>query len=49
MFVGVAEAVPIADVATGLARFFKSQPGVTFLSDVTVMRSEYFATARSDP
>ena len=49
MFVGVAEPCPIAEVARGLARFFKSRPGVTFLSDVAVMRSEYFAAARSAP
>ncbi len=49
MFVGVAEAGPIVDVARGLARLFQNRPGVTFLSDVAVMRSEYFATARSEP
>jgi nitrogen regulatory protein PII len=49
MFVGVAEAAPIADVARGLARLFQSRPGVTFLSDVAVMRSDYFATVRTEP
>lgn len=45
MFVGVGEPAPIADVARGLARLFKARPGVTFLSDVEVMRSDYFARA----
>ena len=43
MFVGVAEEKVIADVARGLARLFEKRPGVTFLSDVEVMRSDYFA------
>ena len=43
MFVGVAEPDLIADVARGLARLFTSLPGVTFLSDVDVLRSDYFA------
>jgi PII-like signaling protein len=43
MFVGVAEEKAIADVARGLARLFEKRPGVTFLSDVEVMRSDYFA------
>jgi nitrogen regulatory protein PII len=47
MFVGVAEAGPIAEVARGLARLFQSLPGVTFLSDVAVLRSDYFAIVRS--
>ncbi|MBU3991263.1 MAG: P-II family nitrogen regulator [Alphaproteobacteria bacterium] len=45
MFVGVAEEKVIADVARGLARLFAKRPGVTFLSDVEVMRSDYFAKA----
>jgi len=49
MFVGVAEAAPIAEAARGLARLFQSLPGVTFLSDVAVMRSDYFATVRTEP
>lgn len=43
MFVGVAEAKVIADVARGLGRLFETRAGVTFLSDVEVMRSDYFA------
>lgn len=42
MFVGVADEKVIADVARGLARLFEKRPGVTFLSDVEVMRSDYF-------
>ncbi|WP_339710008.1 hypothetical protein [uncultured Sphingosinicella sp.] len=45
MFVGVAEEKIIADVARGLARLFQKRPGVTFLSDVEVMRSDYFSKA----
>lgn len=45
MFVGVADDKVIADVARGLARLFERRPGVTFLSDVEVMRSDYFAKA----
>jgi len=47
MFVGVAEPDLIADVARGLARLFAGLPGVTFLSDVEVLRSDYFARAVS--
>lgn len=43
MFVGVAEEEAIADVARGLAHLFEKRPGVTFISDVEVMRSNYFA------
>ena len=45
MYVGVAEPKVIADVARGLSRLFESRPGVTFLSDVEVMRSDYFAAS----
>lgn len=45
MFVGVAEADVISEVAIGLARLFETRPGVTFLSDVEVMRSDYFAAS----
>lgn len=45
MFVGVAESGSIAEVARGLARLFATLPGVTFLSDVEVLRSDYFARA----
>lgn len=45
MFVGVADEQAIADVAGGLAHLFEKRPGVTFLSDVEVMRSDYFAKA----
>lgn len=47
MFVGVAEDKAIAEVARGLARLFEKRPGVTFLSDVEVMRSDYFAAANA--
>lgn len=43
MFIGVADAVAVAEAARGLARLFAHRPGVTFLSDVAVMRSDYFA------
>lgn len=43
MFVGVGDEAIIADVASGLSRHFERRPGVTFLSDVEVMRSDYFA------
>ena len=45
MFVGVADAPIIAELARGLARLFEKRPGVTFLSDVDVIRSDYFAKA----
>lgn len=45
MFVGVAGTEVIDEVAIGLARLFESRPGVTFLSDVDVMRSDYFVAA----
>ena len=43
MYVGVAEPKVILDVARGLSRLFETRPGVTFLSDVDVIRSDYFA------
>ncbi len=43
MFVGVGQPKVIADLARGLARLFETRAGVTFLSDVEVMRSDYFA------
>ena len=43
MFVAVAEQPVIAEVARGLTRLFETRPGVTFLSDVEVIRSGYFA------
>ncbi len=43
MFVGVADPAAIAEAARGLTRLFASIPGVTFLSDVEVIRSDYFA------
>lgn len=43
MVVAVAEAKAIGDVARGLARLFETRAGVTFLSDVEVLRSDYFA------
>ena len=45
MFVGVGEVPVIAEVARGLSRLFAHLPGVTFLSDVEVMRSDYFVKA----
>ena len=49
MFVGVAEPAAIAEVARGLARLFERRPGVTFLSEVEVIRSDYFAGAAVPP
>ena len=43
MFVVVAEHPVIDDAARGLARLFERRPGVLFLSDVEVVRSDYFA------
>lgn len=43
MFVGVAETAPIGEATRALARLFAQMPGVTFVSDVEVMRSDYFA------
>jgi nitrogen regulatory protein PII len=48
MFVGIADAAGIGEVARGLARLFQDRPGVTFLSDVEVMRSDYFARAEAE-
>lgn len=45
MFIGVAASDAIVDVARGLARLFETRAGVTFLSDVEVIRSDYFAKA----
>lgn len=47
IFVGVAERKIIAEVARGLAHLFAQRPGVTFLSDVEVMRSDYFTNLRA--
>lgn len=47
MFVAVGETKVIADIARGLARLFETRAGVTFLSDVEVMRSEYFARSEA--
>ncbi|MDT0575971.1 DUF190 domain-containing protein [Croceicoccus sp. F390] len=43
MFVGVADPDVVTEVAKGLTRLFEKRPGVTFLSDVDVIRSDYFA------
>ena len=47
MYVGVAEPKVIADVARGLGLLFETCAGVTFLSDVNVLRSDYFVVNRS--
>lgn len=44
MFVGVGGDKEISEVAGALARLFETRAGVTFLSDVEVIRSDYFAT-----
>ncbi|MDE2410301.1 MAG: hypothetical protein KGM18_00855 [Sphingomonadales bacterium] len=44
MFVGVADPPAVAEAARGLARLFEQRPGVTFLSDVEVIRSDYFSS-----
>lgn len=48
MFVGVGQDKLVTDVARGLSRFFQERPGVSFFSDVEVMRSEYFAAATDE-
>ena len=45
MFVAVGEPPLVADMARGLTHLFETRPGVTFLSDVEVIRSAYFAPA----
>ena len=45
MFVAVAPAGPIAAAADEVAMLFRDRPGVLFLSDVEVMRSDYVAGA----
>lgn len=47
MYVGVAEPKVVADVARGLGRLLETRAGVTFLSDVEVMRSDYFAVSET--
>lgn len=47
VYVGVAEPKVISDVARGLGRLFETRAGVTFLSDVEVMRSDYFAVSET--
>ncbi|GAA5053837.1 hypothetical protein GCM10023208_16090 [Erythrobacter westpacificensis] len=42
MFVGVGGEKEISEVAGALARLFERLAGVTFLSDVEVIRSDYF-------
>jgi nitrogen regulatory protein PII len=44
MFIGVAAPHLIAQVALGLGRIFETKAGVMFLSDVEVLRSDYFAS-----
>lgn len=43
MFIGVASPGLVAEAAKGLARVFETRPGVMFLSEVEVMRSDYFS------
>lgn len=45
MFVGVGPHEPISEAARKLGELFRSHAGVLFLSDVQVIRSDYFATA----
>lgn len=47
MYVAVAEPKVIADVARGFGRVFETRAGVTFLSDVEVLRSDYFAASQA--
>lgn len=49
MFIGIADHKTIADVANGLSTLFDTTPGVTFLSDVEVIRSDYFVKPASAP
>lgn len=43
MFVGVATPEKLRKAAAALRDLFRTRPGVLFLSDVEVMRSDYFA------
>lgn len=43
MYVGVAEPTVISKVARGVSRLFETRAGVMFISDVDVVRSDYFA------
>lgn len=45
MFVGVGPRATVLAAAKGCERLFGERPGVLFLSDVEVIRSDYFATA----
>ena len=45
MFVGVGPTERVRRAADGLRELFASHAGVLFLSDVEVMRSDYFTTA----
>lgn len=47
MFIGIADSKAIADAVTGLSTLFETTPGVTFLSEVEVIRSDYFAKPAS--
>lgn len=47
MVIAVADEAAIAQAGQGLARLFRQRPGVTFLSDVEVIRSDYFVKAGS--
>lgn len=44
MFVGVGPEPIVTAAAHGLAAIFRQRSGVLFLSDVEVLRSDYFAT-----
>jgi nitrogen regulatory protein PII len=48
MFVGVGSEKVIGDVARGIAQLFETRAGVTFLSDVDVIRSDYFTSNHPD-
>ncbi len=45
MFVGVGPAEAVAHAARNIGRIFMHKPGVLFVSDVEVLRSDYFVAA----
>jgi nitrogen regulatory protein PII len=47
MFIGVAAPDLLSEAVKGLGRVFETRPGVMFLSDVEVLRSDYFAGSRN--
>ncbi|MXP29440.1 P-II family nitrogen regulator [Porphyrobacter algicida] len=48
MFLGVGSNKAINEAAVGLSHLFEQNAGVTFLSDVEVIRSDYFSSRDTD-